>query len=186
MASIVPSSRSRPSIFFAKLSFIAWAFVIIWLINGMFEWTYPYCNIRDSGPAKRVYGFPLPFSKDNAGLSFSPDYMPHILLLNLTLLAALAYLLMGQVVRWISAAGTVAGVLIAAPGLLLALGVVLGVYAFEYRGSRAVVSIAGYVGSYWDYRPVGIVFDRTHYDCIPSEYWFGPIKNENLAKRTGQ
>lgn len=185
MSKSVTSSQSRAAIFLARLSFIAWTFVLIWLINYTFQWTYPYCNSGGDGPARAAYGFPLPFLQDQFVPSFSADIMPHVLLLNVAVLAALAYPIMGWAVKWLSSAGWIVGVLIAVPGLLISIAMALAPFAiaFAFQGTDAVISISGYGGRYWDYRPVGIVFES---DCHPSEFWFGPIKTENLATVPGR
>lgn len=174
--------KSTRSIFLARLAFIAWAFVLILAIISVtpVEWTHPYCNNTDSGPARAAFGVPLPFMARSAGLS---DYeiMPHILLLNIVLLAALAYPFMGWTVRRLSAAGTLVGVLIAVPGVVLSLlGMVL--LGFVLNASFAVMSIGSVYGDhYWQYRP--LIMPVGHYDCMPSEFWFGPIKTPaNLIK----
>lgn len=165
------SARTRTAVILAGLAFIAWISALILLVNITFEWTYPYCNKFDDGPAKPAYGFPMPFLRDDAALSLSSNIMLTIFLLNLVLLAALAYPLMGWAIRWLSKAGRIASVLIAVPPLLVVIAAGLVIVAFDYH---IVSSITPYGGSYWDYRPVGIQFNREYYDCTPSEYWFGP------------
>ena len=175
MADAAIASRFTIALFLARLSFVAWTFALISYVNRSFQWTYPYCNVQDSGPAKSAYGFPLPYLQDSAAFSFSPDYMPHVLLLNFVLLGGLAYPFMGWAVRWLARTGRVAGALIAVPGVLLALFFAIGT-GLELQGGFAVRSIAHWTGRYWDYRPLGII-EQVYYDCTPSEFWFGPIKN---------
>jgi hypothetical protein len=182
MAHSAVSSRSTGAIVLARLAFVAWGLALIVFVNRAFEWTYPYCNIQDDGPSKPAYGFPLPYLQDSAAFSMSPDYMPHVLALNIVLLAALAYLVMGRTVRWLSAAGRIGGILIAVPGVLLAILFSAAFLGFELKEGYAVSSIAQWRDRYWDYRPLGIIFEREYYDCTPSQYWFGPIKNQSLAK----
>lgn len=186
MANVAASSRSSRARVLARLSFLAWTFALILLVNRTFEWSFPYCNIQDDGPAKPAYGFPLPYLQPSTAFSLSPDIMPHALLFNMVLLAALAYPVMGWAVRRLSAAGSIAGAFIAVPGLLLAL--LLGVVhlGFEFQMGQIVGSVARWRDAYWDYRPLGIILHRTYYDCTPSEFWFGPIRNPRLAKIPGR
>lgn len=180
MAIVATSFRSTTTLILARVAFVALISALIVLVNITFEWTYPYCNILGDGPAKPAYGFPLPFLQDNVAFSLSWNIMLASFLLNVVLLAALAYPLMGWGVRWLSKAGRIASVLIAVPALLAAFTVGLGIIAFDFR---IVSSITPYGDTYWDYRPIGIQFDRKYYDCTPSEYWFGPIKNPALMPK---
>jgi hypothetical protein len=181
VASIAISSRSATALFLARLSFVAWTFAVFLYVNRVFEWTFPYCHVQGDGPIKPAFGFPLPYLQENAAFTLAPQYMPHVLLLNLVLLAALAYPFMDWAVRWLSAAGRIVGVLIAMPGVLLALFLGTVCLWLELEAGFAVSTIAMSPDRYWDYRPLGMRFGELR-DCTPSEYWFGPIKkNASIA-----
>ena len=97
-----------------------------------------------------------------------------MLLLNVLLLAALAYPFKDRAVRGLSRAGKPVGVLIAVPGviLLLACGFMLW---FAFTSGFPATSLGS---PYWEYRPLGIKRSGYHTDCTPSEFWFGPIKRQ--------
>lgn len=177
---IMSSSEALPKStkpkFLARFSSIVWVLAVVLAPNTIiaFEWTHPYCNNQDSGPAWSAFGFPLPYSEYSGISSLASVLMPHVLLLNIALLSALAYPFMAWAVRRLSAAGGLAGVLIAVPGALLLL-LCTTILWLEFSSGFVVTSITNGYDHYWEYRPLG--FTKGSSDCTPSEFWFGPIKN---------
>jgi hypothetical protein len=165
---------STISILLARLFFIVWSLVVILAINTVipFEWTHPYCNDQTDGPAWAAFGFPLPYREFSGVSSMTDNIMPHILLLNILLLAVLASLFMEWAVRRLSAAGMLVGVS-TVPGVLL-LVLCAMIISFGFRSGFVVTSITNH-GSYWEYRPIGVRLSG-YQACTPSEFWFGPIK----------
>jgi hypothetical protein len=166
----------------ARFSFIAWALAVILVVMVVtpVEWTHPYCNKAEDGPARPAFGFPLPDTEQSAGLS-DIEFMPHIFLLNIVLLGALVYPIMGWAVRRLSVAGTFVRILIAVPGALLFL-LSTAFIALTFYSAYPVMAIGAVYGDgYFKYRP--LFMPQPHYDCMPSEFWFGPIKTPaNLPK----
>lgn len=159
----------------ARLCVFVWATALILGANTIFalEWSHPYCNNPTDGPAWAAYGFPFPYRRFSGITSLSSTIMPHVLLLNLLLLAALAWPLARRAERRLARMSRFAVALIAIPGflvLLLGLAFVGTDIAFGFF----VTDTLSYSDSYWTYRPV-IRFGGHMTDCTPSEFWFGPI-----------
>ena len=159
----------------AWMCWLVWSLALILGFNTLFplEWTHPYCNNPTDGPAWAAYGLPLPYRRYSGVSSLAFDIMPHVLLLNVLVLAALAYPLMRWSVRRLSRCGKLTSVIAAVPGLLLLL-LCLAFLWFEFGTGFLVSSISAGGDSYWAYRPVGISLMGSQKACTPSEFWFSP------------
>lgn len=139
------------------------------------EWSTPYCNDPDDGPAYAIFGAPLPYERFSGVSSLHYDLMPHLYLLDIALLCAIVYPLVRAVTRRApDHARRFVSISMAVVGFLLCSGVtVSNVFRLRTEEWSPVESVARSYESYWDARPVGASFDR-HYDCKPSTFWFGP------------
>ena len=159
---------------FTRFSTVYWAIAIaltvyLFTISAV-EWSYPGCHDTWGGLRRAAYGFPLPSWQFSGVSSLTYFFMPHILLLNLGVLAAPLYLFL----RWAFRRRPAASAWIAAPGMVLLLVAALS-WAFLLSMNWPVYSIA-YEGSYWDYRPIWFGRSAPGDDCTPSEFWFGPVR----------
>ena len=159
---------------FTRFSIVYWAIGIA-LTVGLFtihvvEWSYPGCHDTWGGLRRAAYGFPLPFWQFSGVSSFTYFFMPHILLLNVGLLAAPVCLLL----TWAFRRRPVASTWIAVSGMSLLLAAAL-LWMLLLSMNWPIYSIA-HEGSYWDYRPIWIGRSAPGDDCTPSEFWFGPVR----------
>lgn len=142
----------------------------------MLEWSSPYCNKPEDGPAYAAFGAPFPFLRFGGASSEEYDFMPHIYALDIALLAAVIW----PAVRFAAARlaphwPKVAAAIFGLGGVVLCLltGLVVTV-EMSSRGWRPVVSIANPPwDAYSEFRPIGFTIGP-HYDCTPSAYWFKP------------
>jgi hypothetical protein len=107
----------------ARLCAWVWPAALILGANTVFplEWSHPYCNDPTDGPAWAAYGAPLPYRQFSGVSSLTFNIMPHVLLLNVVLLAALAYPLTRWATRRLAHVSRLGAAFMAIPGLLLLL-----------------------------------------------------------------
>jgi hypothetical protein len=138
------------------------------------EWSYPYCNDPQDGPATAVFGFPLPYQRFSGAASFLYDVMPHAYALNVVLMLALFYPVTRLVVsavrrRWSTRGLRVAGALGLASCLLVACSWTLDLWMGDEVPVRSIATRYGELG---EMRPLAV--STRHYDCTPSARWFPP------------
>ena len=154
-----------------------WAIFLAVIVNSIItvEWSFPYCNDPQDGPAHAAFGFPLPYTQYSGVSSMAYLFMPAAYAFNMAFLI---------IVFFLCARGVQLAVLRSSPrwnriffciALVLAIGAVSiellkagTIYAF------AVQSIGDTYHPSLSYRPVGVSSDM-QYDCRPSEFWFGRI-----------
>lgn len=140
------------------------------------EWSFPYCNDRQDGPASAVFGAPFPYERWCGATSLVYDFVPLFYVLNVLILFSIALHIVRRTAEHLArrspraAYGTIAvcGALLcwlvtARHVLLLAIGFWFPVASIEKPP----------YDSYDVLRPVGVSFGR-HYDCTPSKFWFPP------------
>ena len=157
---------------------ISWATFLAIFFNSVvtLEWSYPYCNNQDSGPAYAAFGLPLPYTQFGGVSSMEYLFMPLAYIVNVILLGLIfffsARFVMNKILKrsyLISAGLAVCGFVLASLSLFMEILITVSMYAIF------VFSIGDDIyHPYTSYRPVGI--STTHYECKPSEFWFGPIK----------
>jgi hypothetical protein len=164
--------RWSPGLWAAPLTVIFTEFLTV-------EWSHPYCSaVQTEGPAYAAFGFPLPWQQFGGVSSLEYAVMPHVYVVDVlvTGLALFALLRPGlrALTRFRWAARTVA-----VAGVVAAL-VAIGAQAFvSWATWVPVATIAdGYPSRFRDYRPVGV--SSPHYDCSPSEFWFGPVARRSV------
>ena len=158
---------------------VVWAIFVSIFINSMVtvEWSHPYCNDQHSGPAHAAFGFPLPYTQWGGVSSMEYLFMPHIYVLNLTLIGLWTFVVIKRIVNKIILSNSALHFGLWIGGIILAFSMVIIEIAKFFSVYAVFVTTIGdeiYNHPYFSYRPVGI--DSIHYDCKPSEYWFGPIK----------
>jgi hypothetical protein len=106
-----------------RLCVLVWTAALVLGANSVFplEWSHPYCNNPTDGPAWAAYGLPLPYRQFSGVSSLTFNIMPDVLLLNVALLAALAYPFARMADRRLARAGRVTSAVTAIPGILLLL-----------------------------------------------------------------
>lgn len=139
------------------------------------EWSFPYCNDPQDGPASAVFGAPIPYERWWGASSLVYEFVPHFYGLNILVLFAIALPIVRRAAehlerRWPRAYGAIAicgavlcALVVARHALVLATGLWRPVASIERPP----------YDSYEVLRPVGMSFER-HYDCTPSELWFPP------------
>ena len=138
------------------------------------EWSSPYCTSQADGPGYAAFGMPLPYKQFGGASSLEYEFMPHIYLLNLVVLCAIAFPVIRWTIRRLSTMAHarwpfVAGV----TGIvLLATRVALVVLAISIKMLNPTLSIGNAWEPYADFRPVGFCLNDGHYDCKPSAHWF--------------
>ncbi|MDH5178091.1 MAG: hypothetical protein OEZ39_16420 [Gammaproteobacteria bacterium] len=157
----------------------AWAVFISIFINGMFtvEWSHPYCNKQDDGPGHAAFGFPLPYTEWAGASSMEYAFMPYAYLLNLAITGFLAFFVIKTFIKRktvtinsiLQYGLSIAGVTLAASMVFIEMLKFFSVYAVFVTA----LGDGTYNQAYFSYRPVGV--SSIHYDCKPSEFWFGPI-----------
>jgi hypothetical protein len=167
----IPRTSLLPSLI--GLSSVCWTIGAV-LAVGVFysvEWSHPYCNHQSDGPGYAAYGFPLPYMAFSGVSSLEYDVMPHILLLDYTLQATLAYPLLRWVVHRLSSVSTWIAAILSVTGMLFLLAAAS--FQWTFLSFDWPVSSIAQSGSYWDYRPVGFTNEVGRHQCSPSEFWFG-------------
>ncbi len=138
------------------------------------EWSSPYCMSQEDGPGYAAFGMPLPYMQFGGASSLQYEFMPHIYLLNLIVLSAIAFptiswtfdrLSLTVSTRWRTVAGVVGLVLLAARISLLMLSI-------SIKMLIPTLSIGDHYEPYVDFRPVGLCLHDGYYECKPSPYWF--------------
>lgn len=139
------------------------------------EWTFPYCNDPQDGPASAVFGAPIPYERFS-GFSLEYDFVPHFYVLNIIVLAGIALPVIHGTAAYL-ARGFSGGVyrLLAQCGLLLGAAVCARHALVLFLGLWHPVASIEHLpyDSYRELRPVRISLGR-HYDCSRSTFWFGP------------
>ena len=138
------------------------------------EWSTPYCMSQEDGPGYAAFGMPLPYRQFGGASSLEYEFMPHIYLLNLIILCAIAFPLVRWAIKWLSAMTHARWqFVVGVTGIaLLATRVALLVLAISIKMLNPTNSIGSPHEPYVDFRPVGFCLNDGHYDCKPSPYWF--------------
>lgn len=139
------------------------------------EWSFPYCNDPQDGPASAVFGAPLPYQRWSGASSLEYDFVPHIYILNIAFLSIVIFLASATGLRRMIRRSRRAGTAIAALGLLLSLCAggwrILWLSMGMWQPVSSIVHFP--YDQYTEYRPVGIAIALSpSYDCTPSRFWF--------------
>lgn len=161
-----------------KLAPVFWAVFLTLFFNSFLslEWSYPYCNNPDSGPAYAAFGLPLPYTQFSGVSSMEYLFMPLAYIINVIILGLLFYFSTRFVLNKVFKHSYIIGIGLSVAGSALAiLSLIMELLMAVSMYAVIVVSIGDDIyHPYTSYRPVGI--GTTHYDCKPSEFWFGAIK----------
>jgi hypothetical protein len=170
MPESVPADRdSRPLRQALPLALLSLGLASVFESLVTLEWWYPACGVAGDGPAAAVFGLPLPYVRFSGVSSMTYDFMPHVMALDVLLLAAMILVPLAAVVSRLSQQRARRVRLLAwALGATLTtarlgwLALLLSVGSF-----RPVVSIGlpPYL-SYAELRPLRLV-SSWHYDCQP-------------------
>lgn len=154
-----------------------WTIFLAVVVNSIItvEWSFPYCNDPQDGPAHAAFGFPLPYTQYSGASSMEYLFMPTAYTFNMVFLFVVFFICARSLLAAVSRFSHKWHHAISCIGLFLAIGAVSiellkagNIYAV------AVQSIGDTYHPYFSYRPVGVSSDM-HYDCRPSEFWFGRI-----------
>jgi len=137
------------------------------------EWSYPYCSVRDSGPAGAVFGFPLPYEQASIVSSATSFFIPWLYVVNLAAIAGGVFLLLRPLASRLGTSKPRARKIIfgAAGTLLLMTSIALDVSALSMGVWRPTPSFDG-SPRFSELRPVSVVVFRRQRDCTPSPFWF--------------
>ena len=73
------------------------------------EWSFPYCNDPQDGPASGVFGFPFPYVRWGGFSSLIYVFMPHLYAVNLLVRSALALVLVRAIVGRLASVSATSG-----------------------------------------------------------------------------
>ena len=78
---------------------MGWAIFLAILLNSLIaiEWSHPYCNILDNGPAQAAFGFPFPYMQWTGVSSIEYTYMPSAYVLNILILSSSFFYLTARI-----------------------------------------------------------------------------------------
>ena len=139
------------------------------------EWSAPYCNIQDDGPAWAVYGV-VPYERFSGVSSLVYDFQPILFGINLLVLWALCGAAALTFCRWAPSLLRPERVRVAAMVAIVGVALV-GIYRVGLYSTgwwTAVRSLSDSY-SYDELRPVGLSVGHRAYACTPSPFWFGPV-----------
>ena len=158
---------------FIKSSIIFWTIPLTLILEGVFEWTYPYCNNVSDGPSYAAHGFPFPSSMQSLGSSLEWFLMPHVFIVNLMISGLLIYYLIRYLMSVVLIKNYYVVLISAIIGFLLMVISVL-LLLLQLSFSEFVFSIGTeFYHPYQSFRPIGL--NLTQYSCAASEFWFGEI-----------
>ena len=137
------------------------------------EWSYPYCSVRDSGPAAAVFGFPLPYEQASIVSSATSFFIPWLYVVNLAVIAGGILLLLRPLASRLGTSTARGRKIIfgAAGTLLLMTSIALDVSALSMGVWRPTSSFDE-SPRFNELRPVSLVVFRRQRDCTASPFWF--------------
>ena len=133
------------------------------------EWVSPACSHayqRWNGPVPPAFGMPLPYLRPSLVSSLEYLVMPHVYVLNVAILALMAYPLVSAVVRRFNAARGALWI----GASLCAIVAAWRLFLFSLAVWRPQTTITS-GERYFELRPVALV-SRPHSECRASEFWF--------------
>lgn len=145
---------------------LVWAVAIALIIDAKWPlyWWHPYCNSQSDGPGYYAWGLPFPYAEPGGASSMEFGWMPHVYLLDLIVIAAVAYAVLALAFRALprpiseSRVGLVIGAIV----LVLLAGVQTLMFSWD---GWPVWSIANWTDSYWSYRPALIALSDGNKPC---------------------
>lgn len=152
-----------------------WTAALVVLFHAVVtvEWVHPYCNDPSDGPAYSGWGFPLPYQQFGGVSSEEYVVMLHVYVLDCLLVGLPLFFLVRPLARKVARLRWVARAVSAVCLALVVLDLGFTGLAIHEGFWRPVLDIAdGRLSRYVDYRP--LLVSAPHYDCPPSEFWFGP------------
>ncbi len=147
------------------------------------EWSYPYCSVRDDGPAAAVRGFPLPFEQASIVTSATDFFIPWLYGLNLLAIAGIVMLLLRPLSSRLGASRPRIRKFIFVPtaALLLATAIAFEALALSMGVWRPISSFSG-SPRYSELRPVAVHVGGRSQDCTASPFWFPDRSNRSISK----
>jgi len=136
------------------------------------EWSYPYCSVRDSGPAAAVFGFPLPYEQTSIVTSSTYFFIPWLYLLNLAAIAGGVFLLLRPLASRLVTWNRLPNILLGAAGtVLLMTAIAFEVSMISMGVWRPTSSFSG-SPRFSELRPVASLVFRRQRECTASAFWF--------------
>jgi len=145
-----------------------------WWVEKLFtlEWSYPYCSVRDSGPAAAVFGFPLPYEQASIVTSATYFFIPWLYLLNLAAIAGGVFLLLRPLASRLGTSNRLPKIMLGAAGaVLLITAIALDVSMISMGVWRPTSSFSA-GPRFSELRPVASVVFRRQRECTASPFWF--------------
>ena len=136
------------------------------------EWSYPYCSVRDDGPAGAVFGFPLPYEQASIVDSATHFFIPWLYVVNLIAIAGAVFLvlhLLGP--RFGTSKPRALKLRVGAIGAALLLTAILLEVSALSMGVWRPTSSFSESPRFSELRPVAVAFRRQR-DCTASPFWF--------------
>jgi hypothetical protein len=152
------------------------------------EWSFPYCSSLEDGPASAVFGMPLPYIRWSGVSSMEYFYMPSILIVNILILFAIAFPFVYWAVKKVAAPEQrTRRRMLSFAGLILLLSISAWTFHLVRSGvyKIPVSTVASDYETYSEFRPIRFTFKDLHYDCTPSNYWFGDGWRPRAEKAAG-
>jgi hypothetical protein len=136
------------------------------------EWSYPYCSVRDSGPAAAVFGFPLPYEQTSIVTSGTYFFIPWLYLLNIAAIAAGVFLLLRQLTSRLVTSNRLANIMLGVTGAVLLTTAIVFEVSMIYMGVWRPTSSFSGSPRFSELRPVASVVFRRQRECTASPFWF--------------
>jgi hypothetical protein len=156
-----------------------------WWIEKLFtlEWSYPYCSVRDDGPAGAVRGFPLPYQQASIVTSATDFFIPWLYVVNLAVIAGGVLLLLRPLASRLEASNPRYRKFIVVPAaaLLFVTAVAFEVFALSIGVWRPTSSFTG-APRYSELRPVAVRVLEHPRDCTASPFWFQRRNTRSISK----
>jgi len=138
------------------------------------EWSYPYCGVRDSGPAAAVRGFPFPYEQASIVTSATDFFIPWLYVVNLAVIAGAIFLLLRPLMSrlWVSTRPLPKLIVHTAAALLLLSAFASEGWLLSIGVWRPASSLFSAEPRYSELRPVALRIFEHPRDCTASPFWF--------------
>jgi hypothetical protein len=148
---------------------VFWALTTAMVFVGLWpmKWWHPGCDVMGEGPNYYAFGAPLPFARPTGASSMEFVFMPHMLVLDLLVVAALAWLAWRPLLGWIGRRHPRASRLLSGVGAAAAvIAAILWLLGLSIGFRPTLLIDEPYYGvHYWDYRPADLMLSAGKPPC---------------------
>jgi hypothetical protein len=134
------------------------------------SWSRPYCMSEADGPDYAAVGIPLPYQTYSGVSSMEFLFMPHIYIVNLAVLTVLLWPVARLIARYPRVSPKIQSIAALGGAAAVVVGLACSVLLLAIGAWRPVGSIGSDLGTYREYRPIGLAHSEV--DCVPSKFWF--------------